>query len=392
MGSKSTHCCACSKEQVNNQDYLLDAVTEPSYAIIHLQAMIKGYLFRKNHPHLVLRKKGSQELYSTSSQKDDESQIREISMSYSTEIQESNPKIIKLKNLLPKFELDEKETYLITSSQLKTKALMYPNGAIYKGMINDKYQREGFGKYFLQDGSIYEGFFKDNKMEGRGRLLNIEGFVYEGEFKNCLASGYGKYIGLDGTIYKGNWLNDKQNGIGNETYSDGSHYVGDFLNGKKNGKGKFFFPEGNSYEGDFINNEIKGEGVYKWKDGRIYIGEWTNNKMNGYGIFVWPDKKKYYGHYTNNNKNDFGMFIWADGKVFEGFWKNGKQHGLGFIKTNENLLYGEWYEGKKIKVVEDELDQATVDQTIQEKKNEEEYQKFLSKIEKYESDIGINKR
>ena len=65
--------------------------------------------------------------------------------------------------------------------------------------------------------------------------------------------------------------------------------------------------------------------------------------MNGYGIFVWPDKKKYYGHYTNNNKNDFGMFIWADGKVFEGFWKNGKQHGLGFIKTNENLLYGEWY-------------------------------------------------
>ena len=85
-------------------------------------------------------------------------------MSYSTEIHESNPKIIKLKNLLPKFELDEKETYLITSSQLKTKALMYPNGAIYKGMINDKYQREGFGKYFLQDGSIYEGFFKDNKM------------------------------------------------------------------------------------------------------------------------------------------------------------------------------------------------------------------------------------
>ena len=168
--------------------------------------------------------------------------------------------------------------------------------------------------------------------------------------------------------------------------------MGDFLNGKKNGKGKFFFPEGNSYEGDFINNEIKGEGVYKWKDGRIYIGEWTNNKMNGYGIFVWPDKKKYYGHYTNNNKNDFGMFIWADGKVFEGFWKNGKQHGLGFIKTNENLLYGEWYEGKKIKVVEDELDQATVDQTIQEKKNEEEYQNFLSKIEKYESDIGINKR
>ena len=50
--------------------------------------------------------------------------------------------------------------------------------------------REGYGKLYLKDGSIYEGFFKDNKMDGRGRLYNIEGFIYEGEFYNCLASGF----------------------------------------------------------------------------------------------------------------------------------------------------------------------------------------------------------
>ena len=145
-------------------------------------------------------------------------------MNYSTEIQDNNPKILKLKNLLPKFELDEKETYLLNTSQLKTMGLLYPNNIIYKGTVNDKFQREGFGKLFLNDGSIYEGFFKENRMEGRGRFLNIEGFIYEGEFKNNLASGYGKYVGLDGTIYKGTWVNNKQNGIGDVTYSDNSHW------------------------------------------------------------------------------------------------------------------------------------------------------------------------
>ena len=389
MGTTTSHCYFCNKNSSKNKDYLLDALTEPSDVIVRLQAVIRGFLVRKKYKTFRFSKNNEQDIYSTSSQKGDGSQIREISMSYSTEIQESNPKIVKLKNLLPKFELDERETYLITTSHMKTKALMYPNGGIYKGMINDKWQREGYGKYFLPDGSIYEGFFKENKMEGRGRLLNIEGFVYEGEFKNCQASGYGKCIGLDGTVYKGSWQNDKQNGIGNETYSDTSQYIGNFVNGKKNGKGKFHFPDGNSYEGDFYNNEIKGEGIYRWKDGRVFIGEWNNNKMNGYGIFFWPDKKKYYGHYSNNNKNDFGAFIWADGKVFEGFWKNGKQHGFGKIKTQEKEIYGEWYEGKKIKTIEDEIEQRAAENSIMEIKNEPDYLNFKEKIEKYEEEIKL---
>ena len=177
-------------------------------------------------------------------------------------------KILKLKNLLPKFELDEKEAYLLnTATQLKTMGLLYPGNTIYKGTVNSKFQREGFGKLFLSDGSIYEGFFKENKMEGRGRLLNIEGFIYEGEFKNNLACGYGKYVGLDGTIYKGTWVNNKQNGIGDVTYSDNSHYIGNFIDGFKNGKGKFFslkvifmmviFIIMKLKEKDFINGEME---------------------------------------------------------------------------------------------------------------------------------------
>ena len=109
--------------------------------------------------------------------------------------------------------------------------------------------------------------------------------------------------------------------------------------------------------------------------------------MNGYGIFYWPDKKKYYGHYVNNNKDGFGRFVWIDGKVFEGMWKNGKQHGVGMLTNKECVIYGEWYQGKKLKEMNDISDQIETSRVIQEKKKEKEYIEFESKIECYESKL-----
>ena len=110
-------------------------------------------------------------------------QIKEISMDYNTESFENNVVIQKLSQLLPKFELTEKESYEMNNSNNKLVSLLYPDNSIYKGMINDQGLKEGFGKYFLSDGSIYKGFFHNNKMEGRGRLININGFIYEGEIR-----------------------------------------------------------------------------------------------------------------------------------------------------------------------------------------------------------------
>ena len=36
------------------------------------------------------------------------------------------------------------------------------------------------GKFILSDGSIYEGWFHDNKANGKGRIVNSNGDVYEG--------------------------------------------------------------------------------------------------------------------------------------------------------------------------------------------------------------------
>jgi hypothetical protein len=40
--------------------------------------------------------------------------------------------------------------------------------------------REGKGKQIFKDGSIYEGWFKQDKAEGRGRLIHADGDIYEG--------------------------------------------------------------------------------------------------------------------------------------------------------------------------------------------------------------------
>ena len=270
-----TFSSSCTTKYFNQNDF---NIQERIYSqisinkIIKIQSYIKGFLLRNK-----LSKKNLDQ--------------KAISLDYKKDAQENNPLIIRLKNLLPKFELSEKETYYINNTNLKIGAFKYNNNNIYKGMINTKNLREGFGKLYLSDGSIYKGFFHNNKMEGRGRFLNINGYVYEGEFKNNLSNGYGKYIALDGTTYKGSWSEDKQSGLGDISYPDGSRYTGNFKDGKKHGMGKMIFSDFNSYEGNFYYNIIQGEGTYIWKDCRLYMGMWLNNKMNGYGIFVRPDKK-----------------------------------------------------------------------------------------------------
>ena len=357
-------CCSKKGETDSlTKEISLDTSNQSKQAIL-IQSIFRGYSNRKN-------------LFNSN-------QIKEVSIDYSTEQFENNSMITKLNHLLPKFELTDKEEYEINNTSNKIMAILYPNKSVYKGMINSKGQREGFGKYYMADGSIYKGFFKNNKMEGRGRIVNINGFIYEGEFKNGRSNGYGKFFALDGTCYKGTWLNDKQNGIGNEIYPDGSCYNGNFKDGKKNGSGKLIFKNKNIFEGNFVDNYINGEGAFYWKDGRIYIGKWNNNKMNGYGIFIWPDKKKYYGNYINNAKEGYGIFFWNDGHKYEGFWKEGKQNGYGIISGNESTKYGFWSDGKLKNKVEDMETIDFIIKKIDETKQQNEYIEFKLNMQKYE--------
>jgi hypothetical protein len=100
--------------------------------------------------------------------------------------------------------------------------------------------REGWGVRIWTDGSIYEGWFRNDRAHGRGRLIHADGYIYEGPWVKDMASGEnGIYTHYDGTEYRGSFLNDKQDGWGVEVWPDGVRYQGEYVQGKKHGKGKF---------------------------------------------------------------------------------------------------------------------------------------------------------
>ena len=346
---------------------------------------------------------------------------------FNTEKLEKNPKILELLQLIGEtninFKLTEKELFKIKTDASKKnliqKLFHYRDNSYYLGFVNKKHNKELFGTYYYNDGSIYKGFFENDKINGRGRLMLINKYIYEGDFVDELFHGFGKIYSLNNLKYEGNWKNNLQEGYGIESYPDGSYYSGMFKKGMKHGKGKFVFKNKDIYEGDFENEEMTGWGLYKRTDGRMYYGMVKNHFIEGIGIFIWKDNKKYIGEYKNELKDGFGIFYTNNGKNYAGFWKAGKQDGYGVI-TN---IYGDKYyvkfnNGEKINMPNiTEQEKLQIDEKILEgekrinlgklyvianeliqererekKKEEEESKKNENEKNEYRSDIVSEKK
>ena len=71
--------------------------------------------------------------------------------------------------------------------------------------------KEGVGILAWTDGSIYEGYWKNDMANGKGRLIHAGGGVYEGDWINDKKNGNGVYIHADLSKFVGNWFDDRQN-------------------------------------------------------------------------------------------------------------------------------------------------------------------------------------
>lgn len=47
----------------------------------------------------------------------------------------------------------------------------------------------GFGVYKWANGKVYEGYWKDNKMNGKGKVQYPDKSSYEGDFKEDMKDG-----------------------------------------------------------------------------------------------------------------------------------------------------------------------------------------------------------
>lgn len=199
----------------------------------------------------------------------------------------------------------------------------------------------------FENGSRYEGEFRDGRFDGTGKLTTKEGYVYDGAWQKGERHGFGIATIPSGASYSGDWKCDAMHGIGKMVFNSQSFYEGDWENGTYHGKGKFSFDDGTYYEGEWNHGVLTGEGKMTYVTGSIYEGEWRNWTFHGMGTLIFSDGAVYEGNWVNGERHGYGKMTLPDGTVYEGNWQNEQNHGLGRLVTADGHIYhGSWENGQ----------------------------------------------
>ena len=95
--------------------------------------------------------------------------------------------------------------FLVSMSSLSVAAIVFAEEASAQGELKkcrgDRVKNNCFAITF-QDGSKYEGEWKDRKKHGQGTLTWPDGRKFVGEFKDDNPHGQGTVYAADGTILK----------------------------------------------------------------------------------------------------------------------------------------------------------------------------------------------
>jgi len=180
-------------------------------------------------------------------------------------------------------------------------------------LSNNTQQNDSAGKFnFEYSLRITSNFYKDMQA-GYGIYFNEDNSIYEGRFLNGKLFDFGTYYNQKGFVeYQGFFYNDKYNGIG-------IYYME---------KEKMF------YFGDLENNEYEGYGIFLDKNMKIiHKGEYKNGEGCGFGKWFNCENQKL---------------------EYEGFFKNGYYGGIGVLYDSftGNVKYiGKFKAGKIIQKI-----------------------------------------
>ena len=219
--------------------------------------------------------------------------------------------------ILPQ-ELKEKEN-LIEMEPIKFK-----NGNIYKGKWNSENQMEGQGKYLIKADNVYtEGYWENGELK-YGRIFLPEKNIYEGFINDSKYNGNGKLIFPDAT-YEGIFSKSEFK-KGKMTWNNGYEYDGEFNGFCLHGKGKLTGPDNEIYEGDFNNNLFHGKGKYIYKNNEYeYDGEFQYGIKKGKGKYTAMYDYTYDGNWDNDLPFGNGKYSnWDNSCILKCTFRAGK--------------------------------------------------------------------
>lgn len=168
------------------------------------------------------------------------------------------------------------------SSNIET---VFPDGR-YRGMVNGMGKPHGTGTMEFNDGTEYDGEWRDSKFEGEGVLTINDGeSKYTGQFQKGKPHGEGCFVYANGEKYTGSWVNGKMDGTGVYEFMKNEKYDGQWKENKQHGRGKYEYESGCSYEGQWRNGVREGYGIFKQKKGE-YAGDWSKDVRDGLGVYL----------------------------------------------------------------------------------------------------------
>uniref|UniRef100_A0A7S1TQA0 Uncharacterized protein n=1 Tax=Phaeomonas parva TaxID=124430 RepID=A0A7S1TQA0_9STRA len=215
---------------------------------------------------------------------------------------------------------------------LATAASAMVNNNVWQGSAGTRYEgelakdmrtREGFGTMSFDDGSCYQGQWRNNQMHGQGELSRRNGrVVYRGDFKHNLRHGQGaEHDGTTGKVtYEGEFWNNARNGRGVAYFSDGGRYDGAWAHGAENGKGTLFGSDGTKlYEGHWRSGREHGYGVEYLEGGDVrYEGQWRKGAWGGKGVLYRLNGSRLEGHWVGSMLQGSATVYLPDGDKYSG--------------------------------------------------------------------------
>jgi len=161
----------------------------------------------------------------------------------------------------------------------------------YDGVYQGNYKNHkmnGKGKYTWTNKDQYVGHFINDKINGQG-TIKTKTKVCKGKYKNSQLNGPGKCTykknQIQSGIYKKSFLDKGK--IVFLKHKDQKKQMGTFKrkleNGRNvillNGQGEMQYKNGDVFKGTFKDNYLNGQGTKKFKNGSIEKGIWKNNKL-----------------------------------------------------------------------------------------------------------------
>ncbi len=153
-------------------------------------------------------------------------------------------------------------------------------------------------------------------------LLNCSAFTYCQCLSGNCNNGKGKYD-YGWCVYEGEFKNGKMDGTGTIDYGEGEKYIGEFSKGKENGKGKLYHKDGTEEEVQFTDGVRARKSqtitpvVEKPTEGCV-----NGDCENGTGTYIFPSGNKYTGQFKNYTREGNGIAWMANGDRFEGIFRN----------------------------------------------------------------------